>query len=116
MLPSEPPPDAPAQSLLLTTVSICLRGVSPALQLAPSLPRVPKQRGFGLTASVTASVTSSAPSPSAVTALPSLLGCYLRLVSRSHWPSGSVSENDRGILMQSHRDPSEQKTINTECL
>lgn len=109
MLPAEPPLDTRARALLLTTVSICLCGVSPAPELARSLSRVPKQHGFGLTASVTASVTSSAPSPSAVTALPSLLDCYLRLVSRSCWPFGSVSGNDRGVLMQTHRATSEHK-------
>lgn len=65
---------------VVTTVSICL-------WRHWSLSRVPKQHGFGLTAPVTASVTSSAPSPPAVTALPSLLadisGWYLAPVGLS---------------------------------
>lgn len=103
-------------SVLLNNLSICLHGMSPALKLAWSLSGVPKQHGFGLTVSVTASVTSSARSPSAVTALLFLLDCYLRLVFHSRWPFSSVSENDRETLMQSHRVISEYKIINIPFL
>lgn len=95
-LPPEPALDAPARSL--TNLSVCLRGVSPALQLAWSSSGVPEHRGFGLTVSVTARVTSPARSPSAVTAPLFLLGCKLRLVFCSRWPLSSVSENGTEII------------------